>query len=117
MAEPTMRKVWDNYRVIGEVTKSDRTKFVVALGTRDGVKYINIREFYLKKKEQIWKPSLEGISIPLTYPIQEGTKILRPATGLMNLITMAVQQSPDFALADPEHEIWYTPKPKPKKTV
>jgi hypothetical protein len=112
-----MRKVWDNYKVIGEVTKTDRTKFVVALGTRDGVKYINIREFYLKKREQIWKPSLLGITVPLTYPIQEGTKILRPATGLMNLMLMAAKAAPDFPLADPEHEIWYTPKPKPKRTV
>ena len=35
--------IWNNCKKIGEVKKSDRTKVVVELVARDGVKYINIR--------------------------------------------------------------------------
>ena len=52
-----LKRLWDNYAVIGEVRKSDRIKFVIGAGVRDGVKYINIREFYHKKSEDTWNPA------------------------------------------------------------
>ena len=30
------KRLWDNYKVIGEVQKSDKIKFIIAAGIRDG---------------------------------------------------------------------------------
>jgi hypothetical protein len=112
MAVGDRKKVWDNYKVVGEATKGPKNKFVVGLGTRDGVKYINIREFYKCKRDNHWKPSLSGIAIPIEFPIVTGddVKILKPANGIAILIKMAKELAVDFELADPEHEVWYITK-------
>ena len=51
MAE--QKRIWDNFKEIGEVRKSDSIKFVIAAAIRDGVKYINIREFYKRKRDEV----------------------------------------------------------------
>ena len=109
---PKPKRVWDNYKVIGEVQKSDRIKYVVAAAVRDGVKYINIREFYLKKSEQVWKPSRDGITIPLAIPIEEGTKIIEPYWGLVDMITATMRYAKDMDLYDEANAVYYVKEDK-----
>ena len=95
------KKIWDNYAELFEVQKSDRIKLVVAAGVRDGVKYINVREFYLKISEGVWKPGRDGITVPIKMPIEKGAKIIEPAEAFIEAIKMTVEHLVDMPLADP----------------
>lgn len=81
----TRKRLWDNYEVVGEVQKSDSIKFVVAAAIRDGVRYINVREFYMRKTDEVWMPGRDGITIPIVYPIKQGSELIRPYDGLSKL--------------------------------
>ena len=109
---PKPKRIWDNYEEVGEIQKSDRLKFIVAVGVRDGVKYLNIREFYLKKSEGIWKPGRDGISLPIKLPINKGTEIIMPYEGFRDLLAKAAEFSESIALYDEANALYYTPKEK-----
>ena len=106
--KPEMRKIWDNYKVIGEVKKSEATKVVVSLGARDGVKCINIRAWYLKKRNPDWAPALEGMVIPLAGII-DGAINGSIGPQFLSLIDQALREAPSFAIEDPAHAV-YIPK-------
>lgn len=80
------KRIWDNYAIIGEVKKSSRIKFVIAAGIRDGVRYINIREFYLRKRDGLWKPGRDGITVPLRMPIDNATQIIEPYSEFVKML-------------------------------
>lgn len=104
------KKIWDNYKVIGEVRKSDAIKFVVAAAYRDGVQYINIREFYLRKKDNKWMPSRDGITVPVIIPVNGGKERVHTYTQLGDLMTAAVAELAVMPMEDAENAVWYTPK-------
>lgn len=85
------KRIWDNYIVVGEIQKSSSIKFVVAAAVRDGVRYINIREFYIRKTDGVWKPGRDGITIPMVTPIDKGTKLLHVYTGFEKLLQVTVE--------------------------
>ena len=94
------KKVWDNYRELFEIQKSDRIKFVVAAATRDGFRYINIREFYFKVKDGVWKPGRDGITIPLRAPLNKGESNIWPATDMLEHLREAIAYADGMELAD-----------------
>ena len=110
--ETRMKRLWDNYREIGEVQKSNRIKLVIAAGIRDGVKYINIREFYFRQRDGVWKPGKYGITIPLEIPIEKGTKRIKPYEEFTSLIILAAEALADMDLADEEHAVYMEVKNK-----
>ena len=110
MAE--QKRIWDNYKEIGEVRKSDSIKFVVAAAIRDGVKYINIREFYKRKKDEVWMPGRDGITIPLLVPINKGKERLTPYVEMSALFSKAAAELDIMPLADDEHAVYITKKEK-----
>lgn len=103
-AEP--KRIWDNYRDIGEVRKTDGLKIVVSLAARDGVKYVVLREWYLKKSEGIWKPSLDKVRIPIAVPIEGSVK--QPLSGLTSALAEAMELSKEFELEG--EAVWMQPK-------
>lgn len=104
MSEPKI--LWENYEVIGAVQKGDSTKMVVALGCRDGIKYIVIREFYYTKKREAWRPSKYGLTIPYMIPIKKGTERIAPFAGLIDVLINAIEQLEDFALSDEANTVY-----------
>ena len=102
----TAKRIWDNYVDLFEVRKSDRIKFVVAAATRDGFRYINIREFYLRQRDQEWRPGRDGITIPLKAPVEKGKKMIYPAGDMMDAIRKAMEYVETMELSDPEHAVW-----------
>lgn len=100
------KRIWDNFVEIGEVRKSDGIKFVIAAATREGFRYINIREFYLRKRDGVWRPGRDGITVPLKAGLNKGETFIAP----FDEITKMLQQAADFAstmeLMDPEHAVW-----------
>ena len=109
------KRIWDNYEEVAEVLKSKRIKLVIAAATREGVRYINIREFYLRQKDNVWRPGRDGITIPLTLPVDfnESTNeisYINPSDGLLAGVTRAVAVAKDMALSDPEKAVYTVPK-------
>jgi hypothetical protein len=110
--ETQIKKLWDNHRVIGEMPKSDRTKVVVSAVVRDGIKYINIREFYIRRSDQQWMPGRDGIIIPLIVPIEQGTKRILPYQELTGLFELAARELETMPLSDPAHMVFREVKKK-----
>jgi len=110
--EPGKKRIWDNYKEIGEVKKSDSIKFIVAAAIRDGVKYINIREFYIRKRDGVWRPGRDGITIPLVVPINKGKERLTPYSEMSELFVKAASELDVMDLADEEHAVYVIKKEK-----
>lgn len=110
MATAKPKKIWDNYEEIGEVRKSDGIKFVIAAATREGFRYVNIREFYLRKKDNVWMPGRDGLTLPIIMPINKGANKLEPAAEMLLVIAEAMEAAGKLELADDNKAVWYTPK-------
>ena len=108
------KRLWDNYKVIGEVQKSDSIKIVVGAGIRDGVKYINIREFYIRKRDNVWMPGRDGVTIPLVVPVEKGTKLITPYVELIALFADTADELETMPLLD-ENNAVYAPVKEAKK--
>lgn len=108
------RRLWDNYKVVGEVVKSDNIKFVIGAGVRDGVRYLNIREFYLAKRAGEWRPGKDGITIPIRVPIKNGTKIIEPYNEFVELMQTAKATVETMALSDINNAVYVEKKGKVK---
>ena len=108
------KRLWDNYKVIGEVKKSDSIKIVIGAGVRDGVKYINLREFYMRKRDGVWNPGRDGLTIPLAVPVEQGTKVITPYTELISELLKAVESLETMELYDEANAV-YLPKKEDSK--
>ena len=104
------KKIWDNYKELFEIRKSDRIKFVVAAATRDGFRYVNIREFYLRQRDSEWRPGRDGITIPLHAPIDKGTNIIHPMADFLKAVAEAIPVVEAMELADDDNAVWYPAK-------
>lgn len=100
------RRIWDNYRAIGEVRKSDKIKYVIGAGIRDGVRYINIREFYTRYGEDAWRPSKDGITIPIAIPVNNGTEIIHPYLDFISVLAQTAEALETMELEDEENAVW-----------
>jgi len=103
-----MRRLWDNHKIIGEIKRSDAMKICVSIVTRDGIKYINVRDFYKKKSADEWKPSTNGIVIPILIPVNKGTERIEVYKLLSEMLAKAADELVDFPLADADNAV-YTP--------
>lgn len=112
MATAKPKKIWDNFVEVGEVRKSDGIKFVIAAATREGFRYINIREFYFRKRDGVWTPGKDGLTLPIVMPINKGNSILKPASQMIEQIKQAIPVAAGMDLADEKNAVWYTPKEK-----
>ena len=109
---PKPKRIWDNYQEVGEVQKSDSIKFIIAAAVRDGVKYINIREFYLRKSDCVWRPGRDGITLPVIVPIKQGTELIKPYEGFRDMLHETLVALSTMELFDETKAIYYTPKEK-----
>jgi hypothetical protein len=110
MMDMSKKLVWNNCKKIGEVKKSDRTKVVVELVARDGIKYINIRGWYIRKRDNEWRPALDGIAIPIDIPIDG--KLARPIVDIMKMINTALDMAEEFPIEDEANAVWAEDKKK-----
>lgn len=106
------KRIWDNYEVIAEVRKSDAIKFVVAAATRQGFRYINIREFYLRKGDTTWVVGRDGITIPLVAPLNKGEQFIKPIVDMLNALNDAREVASTMELINEEKAIWIKVKEK-----
>jgi hypothetical protein len=100
------KRIWDNYRVIGEVMKANRLKLVIGAGIRDGVRYVNIREFYYRKRDNTWCPGRDGVTVPLIYPTKNGMERIAPYNDFMKLLQLTAETVTSMPLADENNAIY-----------
>lgn len=108
----TKKRIWDNYKVIGEIKKSDSIKIVVAAAIRDGVRYINLREFYIRKRDMVWKPGRDGLTIPIMIPVNQGTEMLKTYEGLIPLLAGAAKELETMPIEDENNAVYMEKKEK-----
>ena len=106
------KKIWDNYKEIGEVRKSDGIKFVIAAATREGFRYINIREFYLRKSDGAWRPGRDGITIPLTAALNKGAQFIHPYKDMKEALQQVAEVAHSMELMNEEKAVWADYKQK-----
>lgn len=100
------KRIWDNFVEVGEVRKSDGIKFVIAAATREGFRYINIREFYLRKRDGVWRPGRDGITVPLRAGLNKGETFITPFDDLIKVLQAAADKASTMELMDPEHAVY-----------
>ena len=100
------KTMWDNYKVVGVVRKSDYKKLIVAIGCKDGARYIIIREFVHFVSLGEWRPNKRYLAIPLKYPIDGGTTILEPFNALLYTLMDAVPQLLELPLEDENNKVY-----------
>lgn len=109
MAEKKPRRIWDNYKVVSEVQKNYRLKFVIAVATRDGFRCVVIREFYLRKSDNQWRPGRDGIILPLVsadFDENGDVKFINVCENVIKQISNAMVDAVKMELSDPEHAVW-----------
>lgn len=99
------KRIWDNYQEVCEVRKSDKIKFVIAAATREGFRYLNIREFYLNKHGE-WKPGRDGITIPLRAPLNQGEQFIEPFADMLRALTTTAETAAAMELMDEAKAVW-----------
>lgn len=112
--------LWDNHEEVAFIQKSRALSFHISACTRNGYRYVTIRECYKSREDGLWRPGKNGLSIPLMMPLNR-TKTPDPNTPIkiihpMQEFVLAIQQAFEIAstmeLADPENEVWVYPKNK-----
>lgn len=98
-------RVWDNYQEVCDVQKTERTKFIVSAAIRDGVRYINIREFYNKVGTDDWQPTRYGIAIPIIMPIEKGTKYLKVYLNFAKALKETLEVLKSLPIYDDENKV------------
>lgn len=106
MTLTTRKRIWDNFEEIGEVQKSDRIKLVISAATRSGFRYLNIREFYLRQRDGVWKPGRDGITIPLKAPLNKGESFIAPYKNFCEVLAAAAAYAATMDLMDEAKAVW-----------
>lgn len=57
---------------VGQVHKTPNSKFVFKILCQNGMKYIQIKEWFKRTNEAEWYPGTRGITLPLSQPELEG---------------------------------------------
>lgn len=103
--------IWDNNEVIGDTLLSEKTKLVVAASIRNGVRYVNLRQFY-KRRDGVWMPSLNGICIGIDVPTSssEGKEHIVPLPEIERLVKECVARVKEMPLYDENNVVYSKPK-------
>lgn len=106
--------VWENNKFIVEIPKTEHLKYVLSFTAREGIRYLNIREFYFTKRAGEWRPSLNGLAIPLMMPVaqeEDGSlKIFKVLEHFPAIFEKALKELPDFPLSDPDNVVLRPPR-------
>ena len=112
--EKAPKRIWDNCKQIGFIQKAPKLRINLELVARDGIKYLNIREFYCRKDEvDNYKPSLKGIVIPIDMVHTDeneqatSTPVALPFIGML---TDAIKEADNFELYDEANAVYAQPK-------
>lgn len=121
---PKPKKIWDNSIRIASIIKSEKLKIEISACTKNGIRCVSIREFYGSLTNDDWRPSRNGVVIPLVSPLKNVDVrktdampvFVTPMVEFLSAVKAAFETAETMELADPENEVWATPKNKQKET-
>lgn len=117
---PGERLIWENSILVGEVMKDKRHKICIFARTKKGIRYIDIRSFYLHREKDEWFPERAGINFPIAIPekVAKGEeptgKIYHVFSDLAPLLREAYQVARNMELFD-ENNLIYIPTKSAKR--
>lgn len=100
------KRIWDNYKVICRVRKTDNIHYEFAAAVRDGIRYINIREFYLRKRDGVWRPGMDGLTIPVISRLNNGTAKYHTLANFVKALTITKKEALELPIYDSTHSVW-----------
>ena len=112
--------VWENYLEIGHLVKSSYKRIHIGVGCKDGVRQINIREFYMNKKTSEWKPSLYGIAVPIEINVELTPDVFTkayPAKEFMAMLQEALDKGSTLPLYDADKLVYQMRKTRDEKAA
>jgi hypothetical protein len=65
-------KYWDKEQLYAAVSRSTTSEYRISLCQKGDKQYVHIREWYCTKSDPTWKPSKQGMSLPIS---DEGAQI------------------------------------------
>lgn len=100
-------RIWDTYRYVTEIRKSDKAFLKFYATVRDGVRYIFMQE-YVQHTDGI-KPTTNSLTVPMYIPIDKGTDIIKPFIEFVKAYQeVIVAHNTDVPLDDPETAVTTT---------
>lgn len=96
--------IWTNFETVGEVIKTEGTKLVVSIAVSGGVKYLHIHEWYMRKRDQVWKPGMKGITCPIHIPLNG--EISKTGNELMLLLAGAIAKAESLEMDVPDNYVY-----------
>ena len=100
------KRIWDNSQQIGFVQKAPKLRVNMELVARDGIKYINLREFYCRRDEvDNYKPSIKGLVIPVVLPHEDGTST-SVAENFYAMFAQAMKAAEEFELYNEANAVY-----------
>lgn len=94
------KKIWDSYKEVAVIQRTEAIQVHIALAAKDGAMYVNLREFYLRKRDGEWRPGFNGMSFPVLMPIKQGTEFLTPCACMIEGLQAALTASLTFPIYD-----------------
>ena len=105
-----VRKIWDNYDVIDDIQVDYRTRIRIAIGTRDGYRYVSFREFRWVDRYGDWNPTKNGFMIPMQAPFHTEDSIVpvirNTGDDFYDAYTRAMEAVRDMPLSDPDKSMY-----------
>ena len=65
-----------------------------------------------RKRDEVWMPGRDGITIPLVVPIEQGKARLTPYTEMIDVINKTAAELETMELLDEEHAVYIKKKEK-----
>lgn len=103
--DPSMKRIWDNRIIIGEIRRSQGKIIRVELTARDGIKYITLRDFNCATNGEMF-PGKGGITLPIAVPINNGENIITPFVELLELFNQAFKESESFEIFNEKNMVY-----------
>ena len=102
---PKRKRLWDNYIEVGNVRKNDKRKMTIYASTKNGVRYVCVREYYLHSSGT-WRPMWEGLTLPLVLPINKGTERVSICEPTITKILEALEIACNMDLYDENNAVY-----------
>ena len=100
-----LKRVWDNFVVIGEVPKSDTYMYRVSIAMKEGIRHIFIRGYYRQSARCQWRATPGTLTVPICLPI--GTERTFPWKNLRIMIERAIVESRRLPIEDIDNAVFF----------
>lgn len=118
MDKSNMQILFDNHEYLYEVRTTVNTKYKIGISVKDGIKYLNIREFYRKHGAEYWSPSNRGILMPYNKRVKDEDghfETINIAGDVLNAALEIEKHLATFPIYNADNTVWVEKRSSKKK--